>query len=161
MLSVSLWKRWRFSPQIYFLAYFLCSQACWIARQKGNCLIFYWLENSWWDLNTGPYYFPHFLACCNMRANILQQELYISCLLPVLSAYVKKTTCDRHLLCSHVQTCQGITGYAVKGRSSFWSNSTCNCFSTSLCWCRSTSRRKVTSVFTNYSFHFLMYFICE
>lgn len=70
-----------------------------------------------------------------------------------------KKTCDKHLLCSHVQTCQGITGYAVKGRSSFWSNSTCNCFSTSLCWCRSTSRRKVTSVFTNYSFHFLIYFM--
>nr|AFK40670.1 unknown [Lotus japonicus] len=34
MLLVSLWKRWRSSAWIYFLAYFLCSQACWIAGQK-------------------------------------------------------------------------------------------------------------------------------
>lgn len=41
-----------------------------------------------------------------MRANILQQELYISCLLPVLSAYVKKQlVIDIYsvLMCRHVK----------------------------------------------------------
>ena len=125
MLSVSLWRRWRFSPWIYFLAYFLCSQACWIARWKGNCLLIYWF----WKLVVG---FEH-RAC------------YSSHFYSLLT----------------VQTCQGVTGYAVKACSSFWSNDTCNCFSTSLCWCWSTSRGKVTSISTYYSFPFLMYFICE
>jgi hypothetical protein len=85
MLLVFLWKRWRFLRWIYFLPYFLCSQACWIARQKGNFSLIQWFWNSRWELNVGT--------------NDIELKIY--CLFPMAALYKKhKLVSGSHLLYS-------------------------------------------------------------